>query len=88
MWGGNCLTPGAPVIDPKTLQRKSVHRLNHKMDQVVLGHPLTKIRRQKHRRISVNRNKSRSDGLRLPNSKADSKADSKSDRLLASSHSA
>jgi hypothetical protein len=50
--GRKLFDPGAPVIDPKTLQRKSVHSLNHKMDQVVLGHPLTKIRRQKHRRLS------------------------------------
>jgi hypothetical protein len=36
---------GAPVIDPKALQGKAVHGLDHKMDQGVLGHPLTKVRR-------------------------------------------
>ena len=29
---------GAPVIDAEALQRQSVHRLNHEMDQVFLRH--------------------------------------------------
>jgi hypothetical protein len=48
------------------------------VDQVVLGHPLAQVRRQKHRRVTVNGDKSCGHGLTLPNFQADSK----SDRLL------
>ena len=70
---------GAPMIDAEAFQREPVHRLDHEVDQVVLGHPLAQVRRQKHRRVTVNGDKSCGHGLTLPNFQANSK----SDRLLA-----
>jgi hypothetical protein len=78
--GRELFGPRAPVVDAEALQRQAVHRLDHEMDQVVLGHPIPQVGRQKHRRVTVYGNKARGHELRLSNCGAGSK----SDRLLGS----
>ncbi len=70
---------GATVVDPEGLQGEAVHRLDHEMDQVVLGHPIAQVRRQEHRRVTVYGDKSVGHGVNL----LYDRASSKSDRLLA-----
>ena len=39
----------AALIHPKSVHRHPLHRRQHEMRQVVLGHPLTQVHRQQHR---------------------------------------
>src|SRR5207247_874465 len=47
------LAAGATVIDLEVGARYLLHRIQNKMNDMVLGHPLAQIARQKHRRLAV-----------------------------------